>query len=171
MLLASQHDENTVYAAFNNHKRGDFKPYLMKSTDQGTTWTSIAGNLPERGSVYAIAEDHVNPNLLFAGTEFGFFFTVDGGANWVQLKSGLPTIGIRDIAIQKRENDLVLASFGRGFYVLDNYTPLRELTKENLDKAAHIFTIKTALEYIESSPLGLTGTGSQGASHYAAPNP
>ncbi len=171
MLLASQHDENKVYAAFNNHKRGDFKPYLMKSSDQGTTWTSIAGNLPERGSVYAIAEDHVNPNLLFAGTEFGLFFTVDGGVNWVQLKSGLPTIGIRDIAIQKRENDLVLASFGRGFYVLDNYAPLRELTKENLDKAAHIFTIKTALEYIESSPLGLSGTGSQGASHYAAPNP
>lgn len=171
MIVASQHDASTVYAAFNNHKQGDFKPYLMKSRDQGATWTSIAGNLPERGSVYAIAEDHLNSNLLFAGTEFGCFFTVDGGVNWIQLKSGLPTIGIRDIAIQKRENDLVLASFGRGFYVLDDYAPLRELNKANLDKAAHIFTIKTALEYVESSPLGLSGTGSQGASHYAAPNP
>jgi len=171
MVLASQHNANTVYAAFNNHKRGDFAPYLMKSTDQGNTWTSIAGNLPLRGSVYAIAEDHVNPNLLFAGTEFGCFFTVDGGAHWIQLKAGLPTVGIRDIAIQKRENDLVLASFGRGFYVLDNYAPLRELTPTNLDKAAHIFSIKTALEYVESNPLGLRGTGSQGASHYAAANP
>lgn len=171
MVLASQHDANTVYAAFNNHKQGDFAPYLMKSNDQGNTWTSIVGDLPTRGSVYAIAEDHVNSDLLFAGTEFGLFFTVDGGTHWVQLKAGLPTIGIRDIAIQKRENDLVLASFGRGFYILDNYAPLRELTKTNLDKAAHIFTVKTALEYVESNPLGLRGTGSQGASHYAAPNP
>lgn len=171
MILASQHDAKTVYAAFNNHKQGDFNPYLMKSTDQGNTWTSIAGDLPKRGSVYAIAEDHVNSNLLFAGTEFGFFFTVDGGQHWVQLKAGLPTVGVRDIAIQKRENDLVLATFGRGFYVLDNYAPLRELTKANLDKAAHLFAVKTALEYVESSPLGLRGTGSQGASHYAAANP
>lgn len=171
MLLPSLHDESVVYAAFNNHKQGDFKPYLLKSTDKGNTWTSIAGNLPERGSVYAIAEDHVNPNLLFAGTEFGLFFTVDGGVNWVQLSAGLPTIGVRDIAIQRRENDLVLASFGRGFYILDDYSPLRTLTKELVEKKAHIFPIKTALEYVESNPLGLRGTGSQGASHYASPNP
>lgn len=171
MIIASQHDESTVYAAFNNHKQGDFKPYLLKSNDKGVSWTNIAGNLPERGSVYAIAEDHVNPDLLFAGTEFGVFFTVDGGSNWTQLSAGLPTVGIRDIAIQRRENDLVLASFGRGFYVLDDYTPLRNLTKENLDKQAYIFPIKTALEYVPSNPLGLRGTGSQGASHYAAKNP
>ncbi|MFT5820876.1 MAG: photosystem II stability/assembly factor-like uncharacterized protein [Crocinitomix sp.] len=171
MLIPSQHDEGTVYAAFNNHKQGDFKPYLLKSTDKGTTWTSIAGNLPERGSVYAIAEDHVNADLLFAGTEFGVFFTVDGGKNWVELSTGLPTIAVRDIAIQRRENDLVLGTFGRGFYVLDNYAPLRDLNKETIEKAAHIFPIRTALEYVESSPLGLRGTGSQGASHFATPNP
>lgn len=171
MLLTSQHDEGTVYVVFNNHKRGDFKPYVMKSTDKGTSWTSIVGNLPDRGSVYAIAEDHVNPNLLFAGTEFGVFFTLDGGVNWVQLKSGLPTIAIRDIAIQQRENDLVLASFGRGFYVLDDYSTLRELTPENLSKEAYIFPIKTALEYIPTNPLGLRGRGHQGESFYLAKNP
>ncbi|HEV2667856.1 MAG TPA: glycosyl hydrolase, partial [Blastocatellia bacterium] len=79
-VLASRHDVNTVYALFNNHQNGDFKPYAAKSVDAGKTWTMITGNLPERGSLYAIAEDHVNPNLLFIGTEFGFFFTPDGGA-------------------------------------------------------------------------------------------
>ena len=127
--------------------------------------------MPERGSVYAIAEDHVNPNLLFAGTEFGLFFSINGGNNWVQIKSGLPTIAIRDIAIQKRENDLVLASFGRGFYILDDYACLRELNENIVDQKAELFPVKPALTYIESSPLGLRGVGSQGASMYAAPNP
>ncbi len=170
MLLASQHDENTVYAVFNNHKKGDFKPYIMKSTNQGNSWKSISGDLPERGSVYAIAEDHINPNLLFAGTEFGVFFTIDGGEHWVQLKSGLPTIAVRDIAIQQRENDLVLATFGRGFYVLDDYSILRDL-KLHLDDEAYIFKIKDALEYIPTNPLGLRGKGHQGEGFYTAPNP
>ena len=170
-LLTSQHDESTVYAVFNNHKKGDFKPYIQKSTDKGATWVSIEGDLPERGSVYAIAEDHVNPNLLFAGTEFGLFFSINGGKNWIQLKSGLPTVAVRDIAIQQRENDLVLATFGRSFYILDDYSPLRSLNNETLEKDAIIFPIKTGLQYIQSNPLGLSGTGSQGASHYAASNP
>lgn len=171
MLLAPQHDANTVYAVFNNHKRGDFKPYIKKSTDKGKSWTSIQGDLPERGSVYAIAQDEVNPDLLFAGTEFGFFFTVDGGQHWHQIKSGLPTIAIRDIAIQRREHDIVLASFGRGFYVLDNYTPLRNLTEEVIAKKAHVFDIEDALLYVESNPLGLRGKGSQGHGLYTAENP
>src|SRR5205085_355987 len=95
-VLASQHDANTVYALYNNHQNGDFKPYAVKSTDAGKTWTMINGNLPERGSVYAIAEDPINPNLLFIGTEFGLFFTPsvngEGGPKWIQLKGGLPTI-------------------------------------------------------------------------------
>ena len=171
MVWASQHDENVVYAAFNNHKRGDFKPYLLKSSDKGKTWSALQNNLPERGTVYAVAEDHVEPNLLFAGTEFGCFTSLDGGANWVQLSAGLPTICVRDMAIQKRENDLVLGTFGRGFYVLDDYTPLRKLSKDVMDQDAAIFPIKTALAYVESNPLGLRGVGSQGASMYAAPNP
>jgi photosystem II stability/assembly factor-like uncharacterized protein len=173
-VLASQHDRNTVYAAFNNHKSGDFKPYILKSTDLGNTWASIASNLPERGSVYALAEDQKNGDLLFAGTEFGLFFTVDGGKSWKQLKEGLPVIAIRDIAIQKRENDLVLGSFGRGFYVLDDYTPLRELKSVVDQKEAHIFPVKTALMFVQSAPLGSLGTQSkafQGENYFTAPNP
>lgn len=171
MLWASQHDENVVYAAFNNHKKGDFKPYLLKSTDKGNSWTTMQNDLPERGTVYSVAEDHVDKNLLFAGTEFGCYASVNGGKNWVELSAGLPTICVRDMAIQKRENDLVLGTFGRGFYVLDDYSPLRNLEQADLDKEAAIFPIKTALAYVESNPLGLRGVGSQGASMYAAPNP
>lgn len=171
MLWASQHDKNVVYAAFNNHKRGDFKPYIMKSVDKGNTWTPLQNDLPERGTVYSIAEDHVDSKLLFAGTEFGCFVSVNGGQNWVKLGAGLPTICVRDMAIQKRENDLVLGTFGRGFYILDDYSALRNLSKEDLDKDAKIFPIKKSLAYVESNPLGLRGVGSQGASMYAAPNP
>lgn len=172
MLSASKHNENVIYAAFNNHKQGDFKPYILKSSDKGKSWQSISGNLPERGSVYAIVEDSKNANLLFAGTEFGLFFTIDGGEKWTQLKSGLPTIAIRDIAIQERESDLVLASFGRGFYVLDDYSSLRELTTELLDKEAHIFkNNKASLLYIAKNPVGGRGKSNQGEGYYAAPNP
>ncbi len=168
--LASQHDENVMYVTFNNHKRGDFKPYVYKSTDKGNTWTSITANLPERGSTYSIAEDHVDANLLFAATEFGVHFTIDGGKSWRQIKGGLPTIGIRDMAIQKRENDLVLASFGRGFFVLDDYSPLRNL-KQTDGKEGYLFPIKDSWVYIESSPLGIRGKGFLGESYYAAENP
>ncbi len=106
-LCASKHDAGTVYAAFNNLQRGDFKPYLLKSTDRGKTWTSIVSNLPQNHQVWCVVEDHVNKDLLFVGTEFGLFCTVDGGKNWVQLKGGLPVVAFRDLEIQRRENDLV----------------------------------------------------------------
>lgn len=170
-ITASQHNVNTVYASFDNHKKADFKPYILKSTDTGKTWTSIAGDLPDREIVYSIAEDHVKPGLLFLGTEFGVFFTIDSGKKWIKLKSGLPTICVKDIDIQRRENDLVLGTFGRSFYILDDYTPLRELTPELLEKESHIFPIKDALMYIPSRPLGGGGKGSQGDSYYTAENP
>lgn len=169
-VLASMHQESVVYASFNNHKMGDFKPYLMKSTDKGLTWVSITGNLPARGSTYSMAEDHVDPNLLFVGTEFGLYFSNDGGQNWTPLKNGLPTIAVRDIAIQRRENDLVLATFGRGFYVLDDYSPLRHI-KGLKDQAAAILPIKDSWMYIENSPLGLRGKGFMGESFFRADNP
>jgi hypothetical protein len=173
-VLASHHDKNTIYAAFNNHKRGDFKPYILKSVDAGKSWEPIASNLPERGSVYALAEDHVNENLVFCGTEFGAFVSVDGGKYWKQMKSGLPTIAVRDIAIQRRENDLVLGTFGRGFYILDDYTPLRHLDAQTLDKEGHIFPVKDAWMFVEWSPLGTLGSrekGFQGETYYTAKNP
>lgn len=170
-IIASQFDENVVYACFNDHKRGNFKPYILMSKDRGRTWTSITGNLPERGTVYTIAQDHKVESLLFCGTEFGMYTSLDAGAHWIKMGAGLPTIGIRDIAIQRRENDIVLASFGRGFYVLDDYTPLRTMSEEILDKESHLFPTKKALMYVESNPLGLRGVGSQGASLYTAENP
>jgi hypothetical protein len=170
-IIASKHDKNVFYAAFNHHRYGDFKPYLFKSTDGGKTWLPKQGDLPARGSVYTIEEDHVNANLLFAGTEFGLFFTIDGGNKWIQLKGGLPTIAIRDIAIQKRENDLVLATFGRGFYILDDYSPLRNLNSDALQKSALILPVEDALMYNEWRKWGGPLKGFQGESFFATPNP
>ncbi|MEN9998108.1 MAG: hypothetical protein RI922_1098 [Bacteroidota bacterium] len=170
MLTASLHNENEVYAVFNNHRSGDFRPYVFKSSDKGKTWVSISSNLPERGSVYCIKQDHIDPNLLFVGTEFGAYFSNDGGKVWTKL-NGLPTIAVYDLDIQKRENDLVAATFGRGFYVMDNYSPLRQLTKENLDKKAYLFPVADALLYVQADPLGLEGTGFQGANLWSTPNP
>jgi len=169
-LEPSAVDADTVFAAFDNHKQGDFKPYLLKSTDRGRTWTSIAGDLPKNGAVYAVVQDHVDPNLLFAGTEFGAYFSLDGGKRWTRLKS-LPTVAVRDMIIQRRENDLVLATFGRGFYILDDYTPLRGLKTETLQKDAALFPVKPAPMYIEERPYGLRGKAFQGESFFTAPNP
>ena len=171
-LTASRHEADTVYAAFDNHKNGDFKPYLLKSTDRGHSWTSVAGDLPERDIVYSVQEDHEKSDLLFVGTEFGAYFTADGGSKWIRLKGGVPTIAVRDIDIQRRENDLVLGTFGRSIYILDDYTPLRLADDEFLEKEAALFPVKDALRYIQTSRLGgWSGRGSQGASFYAAPNP
>ncbi|HSF14225.1 MAG TPA: glycosyl hydrolase [Vicinamibacteria bacterium] len=170
-LAASVHDTDTLYAAFDNHKMGDFKPYLFKSADRGANFVSISGNLPGNGSVYTVVEDHENPNLLFAGTEFGVYFTVDGGAQWIELSGGLPTISVRDIAIQRRENDIVLGTFGRGFYILDDYSPLRRSGAESLRSEALLFPVKRTWMYMESTPLGLRGKSFQGDSFYTADNP
>ncbi len=169
-LEPSPRDADTVYAAFDNHKMGDLKPYLLKSADRGRTWTSIAGNLPERGSVYVVVEDPEKSTVLFAGTEFGVFFTIDGGQAWMKLEGGLPTIAVRDIAIQKREHDLVIATFGRGFYILDDYRPLRLATPELLSKNV-TFPVRQAWMFVPSSPYGWRGKGFQGESFYSAENP
>ena len=170
-LLASQHDAGTVYAAFDNHKMSDFAPYVLKSTDRGKSWVAISSDLPKRGSVNALAEDTVQPNLLFAGTEFGLFFTQDGGKKWIQLKGGLPPIAIKDIAIQKREGDLVLATFGRGFYILDDYSPLRLATAAAVESEALTFPVKRTAAYIPTSRIGGAKKGFLGESFFLAPNP
>jgi hypothetical protein len=170
-IVASNHDAKTVYVAFENHQNADFKPYLLKSTDAGRTWVPIKGNLPANGPVWAIAEDHVNPNLLFVGTEFGLFFSIDGGQKWIQLKGGLPIIAVRDINIQKRENDLVLGTFGRGIYILDDYTPLRLLKPEVLKQDGPLFPVKDSWMYIQAQPLGGRGKSFQGESFFTAENP
>jgi photosystem II stability/assembly factor-like uncharacterized protein len=167
-IFPSLYDENVVFASFNNIKSDDFKPYLLKSTDKGNTWISISSDLPEDEVVHTITQDPVNENLLFTGTEFGFYFSVDGGNHWVELDSGLPDIAVRDIAIQQREKDLVIATFGRGFYIIDDYSPLRQLNDEVIEnEEAILFPVKDALMYVQKGS-GRYGTG---AGYYQAKNP
>ncbi|MDY0201753.1 MAG: hypothetical protein RBR40_12280 [Tenuifilaceae bacterium] len=165
-VFASRFDENVVFATLRNLKRDDFKPYVLKSTDKGRTWKSISTNLPENGSVHTIEQDFIKENLLFVGTEFGVFFSINGGDSWVQMKSGLPSIAVYDLAIQQRESDLVLATFGRGFYILDNYAPLRELTNDFPKAESHLFAVKDAPLFIQTS-----NKSGQGSSFFTAPNP
>lgn len=170
-VIASQYDVNVAYAACHNFVDGDKKPYLLKTTDGGKNWEMINGDLPERGSTYTVQEDHVDKNLLFIGTQFGVYFTNNGGNEWIKLSNGIPTHAVMDIEIQRDENDLVVSTFGRGVYILDDYSPLREMSAELLNKDAHIFKIEDALMFIESNPYGFPGLGFQGASYYAGKNP
>ena len=170
-IKADRHDENTVYACIDNHKTGDYKPYLVKSTDRGKTWSTMVGDLPDRHLVWRIEQDHENENLFFLGTEFGLFCSLNAGETWIKLSAGAPTIPFRDLAIQRRENDLVGATFGRGFYVLDDYSPLRELSDELLkDNELYLFPIRKALWYVPADKLGGT-KGWQGDSSFQTPNP
>lgn len=170
-VKADLHDKDTVYAVLDNHKTGDLKPYIVKSTDRGKSWKSIVGDLPERHIVWRIVQDHVKQDLLFAGTEFGLFFTLDGGSHWIKLTGNVPTIPFRDIEIQERESDLVGATFGRGFYVLDDYSPLRMVDDESLTSNEFVlFPVKKPLLYIPDRVLGRE-KGSQGDSFFTAPNP
>ncbi|MEN9511326.1 MAG: hypothetical protein RLZZ370_1145 [Bacteroidota bacterium] len=172
-ITCSRHQASVVYATFQNHRNGDYKPYVLRSADGGKTWTSISANLPTEGVAWHLAEDHVKPSLLFVGTEFGLHFTVDGGKRWQALKNGLPPAAIKEISIQRRENDLVLATFGRGFAVLDDYSLLRSLDGSISLSAqpATIFPIKDALMYVPATPLGGEGKANQGENLFTAPNP
>jgi len=164
---ASLHDADTVYAVYNNKKAGDFKPYVFVSRDRGASWSSITGDLPDREITYSFIQDHVKPELLFVGTEFGVYATVNEGTNWVKLKGGLPTIQVRDMDIHRGENDLVLGTFGRGFYVLDDYTALRQITETALEEEAVLFPVRDALRYVEKT----SRIGSRGHDFYTAENP
>lgn len=168
-VKADLHDADTVYAVFDDHKVGDYAPYVVRSRDRGLTWDSIASDLPERHLVWRIIQDHEVADLLFLGTEFGVFCSQDAGDHWFKL-AGTPNIPFRDLEIQRRENDLVGATFGRGFYVLDDYTPLRTIDAELLKDEFAIFPMRKALLYIPDRPLG-GPKGSQGDSFYAADNP
>ncbi|MEE9291445.1 MAG: glycosyl hydrolase, partial [Acidobacteriota bacterium] len=173
-IKADLFDPDTVYVVVDNHKAGDFRPFVLKSGDRGRSWRGISGDLPERHIVWRLVQDHVAPDLLFLGTEFGVFFTLDGGGRWVKLSGGVPNIPFRDLAIQKRENDLVGATFGRGFYVLDDYTPLREITAGILEKETVLFPVRAARWYVPRRPLGCGSEGcrgAQGGAFFRTPNP
>ena len=170
-VVASRHDPDRVYAVFNNHKEGDFRPYVTRSDDRGASWTNITGDVPDGQSSWTLMEDHVDPDLLFLGTEFGLFVTRDGGGSWVRLRGGLPTVAVRDLEIQRREDDLVLATFGRGFYILDDYSPLRAMDEAVAAGAAYFFPVEDPWAYIPARPLGGREKGTMGDAFFTAPNP
>lgn len=171
-IKADLYDASTAYVALDNHKSGDYSVYLYKTSDKGKTWKSIKGNLPARNWVWRLVQDPVQQNLLFAGTEFGLYVTFNGGQNWVKMNGGLPTISVRDLKIHQRENDLVIATFGRGIYVLDDMAPLRQLSEEWLSADGGILPVRDALWYIPRSYLGFEGQkGDQGAAYFQTPNP
>ena len=171
-IKADLHDANTVYVSLDNHKYGDYTPYVVMSTDKGQSWKSLRANLPDRTLVWRLVQDHVKPELLFLATEYGIYFSNTRGQQWTKLTGGVPTISFRDLAIQKREDDLVGASFGRGFFVLDDISVLREVSEENLMAEAELYSTRKAWWYVPRSHLSFDNKkGSQGASHYVADNP
>ena len=165
-VRADLFDASIVYAALDNHKNGDYNPYIIKSNDKGRTWSLMNGDLPSKLLIWRLVQDHVKKDLLFAATEFGVYFTSNGGKNWVELEGGMPTIPIRDITIQRRENDLVAGSFGRGIFILDDITPLRNFNKSMMSNPATLFPIKTAHWYRQHSRVG-----SQGDAEWIGKNP
>jgi photosystem II stability/assembly factor-like uncharacterized protein len=169
-IRASLHDADTVYAVLDDHKTGDYQPYLLVSTDRARTWRSMRGDLPDRQILWAIAQDHERADLFFVAAELGVYFTLDAGEHWIRV-AGAPHLAFRDLEIQRRENDLVAASFGRGFYVLDDYTPLRALEPEMLSAEATLFPVRGALWYHPALLLQNRGKGSKGTDYYTAPNP
>jgi hypothetical protein len=164
-IKADLYDANTVYVSLDNHKEGDLSPYLFKSTDLGESWESISNNIPDRTLVWRFVQDHVKKDLFFLATEYGIYTSLNAGGNWQKLP-GSPTISFRDIVIQERENDLVGASFGRGFFVLDDYSALREMTSDNLSKKGKLFKPRDAKLFKPRNSLGNTG-----GQFYTAKNP
>jgi photosystem II stability/assembly factor-like uncharacterized protein len=171
-IKADLFDANTVYVALSHHKAGDFSPYLYKSTNGGKSWSNIGQSLPAKHLVWRLVQDHKNKNLLFIGTEFGLFFSHNAGQDWTKLKGGVPTISFRDLTIQRQHNDLVAASFGRSFYVLDDISPLRQVSEESLSAEAQLFAPRKTYWYYPRPHLSFgEGKGSQGEAHFLAPNP
>ncbi len=166
-IKADMFDANVAYVALDNHKFGDYRPMLYKTTNGGKSWKSITKGIPEGTLIWRLVQDHVNPQLLFLGTEYGVYVSLNQGDAWHKFSNGMPTISVRDLAIQKRENDLVAATFGRSFYILDDYSPLRAISDENLAKGDQLFPVEKALQYVQERG----GTSSQGASFYTAKNP
>jgi photosystem II stability/assembly factor-like uncharacterized protein len=170
-IEASSHNSHTVIVAADDHKSGDYTPYLFQSDDRGRTWRSIRGDLPDATIVWAIEQDHVKADLIFVGAEHGIHVTLDGGQHWHKLTKDVPTIAFRDLTIQRRDGDVVGATFGRGFYVLDDYSPLRELTEEALAQPATLFSVRDAWWYVPYQPMQAKGQPTLGSTAFRAPNP
>jgi photosystem II stability/assembly factor-like uncharacterized protein len=147
---ASHFDPGTAYVAFDGHRTDDYSTYLYKTTDFGKTWKSLRTNLPF-GWVHVVREDLKNRNLLYAGTEFGIFASLDGGASWFSLKNDLPTLAVHDIAVHPRENDLIIGTHGRGIWILDDISFLQEMSPDVLAAPVHVFSARPATAWYMSS--------------------
>ncbi len=162
----SSHTAGTAYVAINNYRNNDFNNYVYKTTDFGKTWTSIEGDLPADRVARTLREDPKNPNLLYLGTELGLFISNNGGKNWVELKSNMPTLPFNDLVIHPRDNDLVLGTHGRGVWILDEISALQELTPEVLGQQAALFSIG------EAEQINYTNDGAHtGDMYYRGENP
>jgi len=170
-IETSKHNENVVFVAADAHKVGDYQPYLFMSTNRGRSWLSITGDLPKKTIVWAIKQDHKDANLLFLGTEFGLYFSYNKGKNWVKLSGGVPTIPFRDIELHQRDDDLVGATFGRGFYILDDYAALRNISTAVKTASNTLFPVRDAWWYIPSVPSQAKGMPTLGSDSYSAENP
>jgi photosystem II stability/assembly factor-like uncharacterized protein len=148
-VIASYHDAGTAYLTYTSFHRDDFRPFVFKTTDFGETWISLANNLPDE-SINVIREDRKNLNLLFIGTDKAVHVSIDGGKNWSKMKNNMPTIPVHDLVIHPRENDLVVGTHGRGFFITD-ISPLQQLTPEVLSKDSHLFEIKPKVQWIMPS--------------------
>lgn len=156
-IEASRHNANTVYVAIDNHRSNDLNNYIYKSSDGGKSFAAIAGDMPAGRVVRTIREDVKNPNLLFAGTEIGLFFSPNGGGNWIELRNNLPTLPHNDLIIHPRDNDLVLATHGRGLWILDKINALQELTPQVIASPAHLFTVAPAYQIRQANLKAHTG--------------
>ncbi len=164
-VTPSPHRRETVYATFDGHRTGDKKPYVYRSDDLGETWTSLASEALTT-HCHMIKQDPVNPDLLFLGTENGLFVSFDNGAQWVRFEGNFPHVSVRDMAFQEEEHDLVLATHGRGIYILDDLTPLRNLTTEVLEAKVAFLPSRPARMVIQNASPDM-----QGANNYVAANP
>ena len=161
-IEASVHGKGTAYVVFEGHNTGDMKPYALKTTDYGKTWKSIISeDIDSKAFVRNIQEDYVNEDLLFLGTEFGLYVTIDGGKNWSQFTNNMPPVAVHFIDLQKRTNDLVMGTHGRGVIIIDNISPLRELSSEILNKDVHFFKTEPFSMTEDSGFSGNFGTETQ----------
>jgi photosystem II stability/assembly factor-like uncharacterized protein len=163
----SHFDAGTAYVSIDAHRIDDHSPYIFQTTDYGETWTSIAGNLPP-GNVNVVRADPKNRHLLYAGTEYGFYVSLDGGKDWKRFMQGLPTVRVDDVLVHPRDNDLVLGTHGRSIYIMDDITPLQQLTDSALDADAHVFEVRPAVAWLTDTQKAILV---EGAKHFRAPNP
>jgi hypothetical protein len=164
----SQHDASVMYATFDNHRSNDLHPYVIKSTDGGRSWDDITNNLPDFGGVRAFAEHHENPNLLFVGTEVAPYVSLDGGERWIRMSNGMPPVRVDDIKIHPRDNALVIATHGRGFFVMDDLGPLQHLAEAKAAGRPFLVPVKSELQFtMDPSPH----SGLNADRNYSVPNP